>query len=575
MATARLYRALAHAWVLLLSVVVLGPALGPGFTLSYDLVFTPRQDLLPSSLGLGGGLPRAVPQDAVVALLETVVPGSLLEKAVLIAIPLLAGAGMLRLLPGTMAGTVAATIAIANPFVAQRLVIGHWGLLLAYALVPWALHIARRLRAAGDPWDGVRLLVIVAVGSLTPSGSLLLSLLVVPPVLLPGSAYGGARRALLLAAVLATWLPWLLPAVLHPLGTGSDPRGSLVFALRPDAPGGPVLAALTGGGIWNAEVVLPSRESPLTLVFAVTVLVLAAVGIVSLGRAMGAPLIAWWGGVAGVGLVAALASVVLPGAWEYLLGSVPGAGLARDSHKLLAPWVLLLAAAAGMGGARLADVGRDRATRTVIAAALVVLPLASQPDLAWGAGGRLAAVEYPGEWSEARRALQADRAPGDVVSFPWTAFRQFPWNDGRTVLDPAPRWLPRTTVVADSLVVMTPRGAVSVTGDDPRAREVTRAFEGRLPVADLLPRLGIGWALVAHDTPGPVPALPGWRPVVAGSSLTLYAAPGTVVPRAAPDIRLVAAVDASVAAGLLAALAALGWNVIRRVRAREPVSLVR
>ena len=54
---------------LLLAVVVLGPALGPGYVLQYDMVFVPRQWLLPASFGLGGQLPRAVPQDAVLGVL--------------------------------------------------------------------------------------------------------------------------------------------------------------------------------------------------------------------------------------------------------------------------------------------------------------------------------------------------------------------------------------------------------------------------------------------------------------------------------------------------------------------------
>jgi hypothetical protein len=586
MGTPRLARALAYAWVVLLSMVVLGPALGPGFVLSYDLVFTPRQDLLPTSLGVGGGLPRAVPQDAVVAILETVIPGGLLEKLVLLAIPILVGTGMLRLLPGTVPGVVAATLAIANPFVAQRLIMGHWGFLLAYALVPWALAVSGQLRRTGDVWAGVRLFVIVAAASLTPSGSLLISAVAVPPALLPGSAYAPVRRGLLAAAVAALWLPWLLPALLSPASGVSDPLGTRVFALRADGPGGDVVSALTGGGIWNAEAVLPSRESPLAWVFAVTLLALAAWGGVALWRALGRAVVGWWLMVAVAGLVAALASSLTPTLWSAILEATPGGGLARDSHKLLAPWMLLVAAAAGLGAARLAGLARDRTARIAIAGALVVVPIACQPDLLWGAGGRLTAVAYPAEWSRVRDAMLAQTGPGDVVSFPWTAFRRFPWNDGRTVLDPAPRWMPRITVVSDTLDIETADGLVAIGGDDPRAEAISAVVAGTeqpeavqpeaaASFAELLTDLGIGWALVARDTPGPVPRLPGWALVVDGPSLGLYAAPtGQVRPRT-PDAGLVSAVDAAVGGAVVLALGALAWNGIRRVRARGRPGLVR
>ncbi len=571
MATRRALRAVAYGWIAVLSVAILAPVLAPGFALSYDLVFTPRQDLLPGSIGVGGGLPRAVPQDAVVALIETVVPGSILEKVILLSIPLIAGAGMMRLLPSTGAGIIAATLAIANPFVAQRLVIGHWGFLLAYSLVPWVLVVARRLRRTGETVDGVRLLLLIAAGSLTPSGCIMLSVLALPPVLAPRSGVRPPRRVLLAGAVAAVWLPWLLPALLHPTGGAADPDGSGVFALRPDAPGGALVSALTGGGIWNAEVVLASRGTALAWVAGAVALGLAAAGAASLWRGSRA-VVTWWTVVAVAGLVAALASTWAAGPWGALLEQVPGAGLARDAHKLLGPWLLLVAAAAGEGGQRLARRAGDRAARAAIVAVLAVVPVACQPDLLWGAGGRLAAVEYPAEWAEVRQVLQADDRPGDVVSFPWTSFRRFAWNADRTVLDPAPRWLSRTTVVSDDLLISTPDGVVQVSGDDPRAAAIQEAIDADRPITGLLGELGIGWALVARGTPGSVPALPGWELVSRGEGLDLYAAPEPPTDSGRPaHLVIVAAVDLGVLAGLLAAAGALG---LRRVRVREPGRLV-
>ena len=572
MAGMRVTRTLAYAWVVLLSALVLGPALLPGFALSYDLVFTPRQELLPGSIGVGSGLPRAVPQDAFVALAETVVPGMVLEKLVLLAIPVLAGTGMLRLLRGTAAGVVGATLAIANPYVAQRLVIGHWGLLLAYALVPWALVVARRLREHGDPWDGLRLLLLVAAGSLTPSGSLLLSVVALPPALLPRSHYALRSRPLLAAAVLATWLPWLLPALLHPVGAAADPEGTRVFALRADAPGGALMSALTGGGIWNAEVALPSRDTPLTWAFAAFVLVLGLAGATALVRSLGRGLVGWWAGVAALGLLASLASVLLPGVWGGLLEWLPGGGLARDAQKLLAPWVLLLAASAGEGAGRLVNRVPDRTSRTVAIAALAVLPLACQPDLVWGAGGRLAAATYPSDWASVRTIVAESSRAGDVASFPWTAFRRFDWNAGRTVLDPAPRWLTRTTVVSDDLVIDTGDGLVAVSGDDPRAQAIGRALAAGEDLAAVLPGQGVGWALVAKGTPGPVPDLEGWERAFDGPQLSLYVAPRGSVVEVVSEPRGVATVDLAVISALLAGLGSL---LIRRVRARRTRPLVR
>ena len=180
-------------------------------------------------------------------------------------------------------------------------------------------------------------------------------------------------------------------------------------------------------------------------------------------------------------------------------------------------------------------------------------------------------MDYPDDWAAARSIVQQDARPGDVVSFPWTAFRRFDWNDGRTVLDPAPRWMPRTTVVSDDLSVETRDGVVTVVGDDPRAQAITRALAEGGPVAEALPRSGIGWALVARGTPGPIPVLEGWDLVLDGPDLALYAAPEGSVRASTAEVRVVAAVDLVVGVALLAGLAIL---LIRRVRARGPHPLV-
>ena len=140
--------------------------------------------------------------------------------------------------------------------------------------------------------------------------------------------------------------------------------------------------------------------------------------------------------------------VALTGAWEvtrpvtrWVVESVPGGGLVRDGQKWLAPWLVLLAVASALGARRVARAAarrwHDAALRRVVLVAVLLLPLVTLPDLAWGALGRLASVDYPDDWTRAREVLAADPAPGDVVSLPWSTFRRFEWNLGRTVLDPA------------------------------------------------------------------------------------------------------------------------------------------
>ena len=87
-------RHLPTLWAVALALVLLGPALGAGYVLSYDMVWVPHLALRSDFLGFSTALPRAVPSDAVVAVLDDVVPAMLLQKAALLGSLVAAGLGV-------------------------------------------------------------------------------------------------------------------------------------------------------------------------------------------------------------------------------------------------------------------------------------------------------------------------------------------------------------------------------------------------------------------------------------------------------------------------------------------------
>ena len=144
-------RALPWVWPVVLSLVITAPLLSPGFVVSYDMVFVPDLALRLEQFGITTAMPRAVPSDVVVAILDEAIGGQLLTKVVLLAIPLLSGLGMTALwrelcLGGAWSGAAAATLYMWNPFVAERLRLGAWAFLIGYAALPWLVRSAFRLR---------------------------------------------------------------------------------------------------------------------------------------------------------------------------------------------------------------------------------------------------------------------------------------------------------------------------------------------------------------------------------------------------------------------------------------------
>ncbi|OOK69904.1 transmembrane domain protein [Mycobacterium kansasii] len=116
-------------YALALALLVLLPLLRPGYLLLRDAVSTPRSYLSAGALGLTAA-PRATPQDFAVALASHLVDGGIVVKALLVLGLWFAGWGAARLvsvvLPaaGAAGQFVAITLAVWNPYVAERLLQG-------------------------------------------------------------------------------------------------------------------------------------------------------------------------------------------------------------------------------------------------------------------------------------------------------------------------------------------------------------------------------------------------------------------------------------------------------------------
>jgi hypothetical protein len=565
-----------HATAAVITVIVLAPLAAPGYVLRYDMVFVPRQRLSWEMIAPADALPRAVPLDALVSVANLAVPGWLLQRLALAGIVYFAALGMARLVPSgrTLPKVVGAVAYAWTPYLAERLLLGQWGLLLAYAALPWLVAAARDLRA-GRRGALPRLVLAAAPAAVTPTGGLIALATV---VVLLASTTNLAKQAIAGGAVAVLCAPWVVAAVTSAAGGRSDPAGVGAFAARAENWSG-VWGAVAGtGGIWNAQTVPASRASPLVPFATVLLLAACAAGYLELRRR-------WPGGaarlavLAGGSLLLAVAGTppAAPGL-RWLVANVAGAGLLRDGQKFLIPYAVLLAVTLSVGAETLAErlgrrlnragaggigseqrgdeAGRRRppgaasersepdrhsqAGRVVLVAA-ALLPVAILPDLAFGAAGQLRPVRYPADWAAVSARVSA--APGEVLSLPFHGYQRYRWNRGQVVRDPAPRFLPAPVLMNDALQV----GEVTVDGENPRAARVQAILAAGEPVAPL----GVRWVLVREE-PGldvPASALAGLRPVYDGDYLALWENPAAARESAGPPRRWAAA-----AAHLLAVL---------------------
>ncbi|MGW0801679.1 hypothetical protein [Nonomuraea sp. NPDC002799] len=472
---------------LALGCLALGPALGWGFTLLQDMVFVPDPAFSAWTFGLEGGAARVVPSDAVVTALARVLPAELVQKLILLAIFVVGCSGAALLTPGDRLGPklVAGTFYVWNPYVAERLLMGQWALLLGYAGLPWvvrAVWTGRSPASAGSAPSGSWSRTAVAMVPAAVGGFAAMTITAITALPVAGGRLWAFARVVGLLAVLS--LPWLVPTALRPQGIDGDPVGVDAFAARADTPFGAVGSLLSLGGIWNAHAVPPGYD---TLAGTVGRLLLTLAGVLFFLRGE-VPYKKGLAVAAAIGLGIACVGVSEPGreAFKGVIEVWGGFAVFRDAQQFIAP--LALVAAVGLGLLTEA-VARDR----VWAGALALVPLAVLPTMAWGSLGALGAVSYPESWTAARAVIRQDHEAGDVLVLPFESYRQFAWNGGRPVLDPAQRFfaVPGRRVVSNDVVRV---GDMVVESEDARALEVEHVLEG--PSPDLA---GAGFRYVIVD----------------------------------------------------------------------------
>lgn len=507
-------------WPPVLAVVLVFPLMTrPGHPLARDLIFVPRQPFTDATWGLGDVAPRAVPLDSVVAALTHVVDGGVLARVVLPLTLALLGWGVARLLSplGRTAQLAGSGFAVWNAFVIERLALGQWALLLGCAALPWLVSAAMRYRREGRRSDLASAIAWTALASLTPTGGLLA---------LAGLLAAGTPRARrlgpLLGAGLVLQLPWLVAALTSRAASVSDAVGVAAFAPDTESPFGPLLALLGLGGIWDRGAEPATRMTWWAPVAALAVVLVLAGGLPTLRRLWGTDLVRWCA-LSGALAAIALGAATSPGsdAMVWVVETVPGAGLLRDTQKLLAPATVLVAAAFGACAARVSRALSSSDARGPVLLLVVLTPLLLLPDATTRTWPTTHPEVFPADFAATARLL-AGHDRDVVVTLPWRAYRAFAWGrPGMTSSDPATRMFDAEVVTSDSLQV----GAVLVPGEGRLAGRIGRALEAG-PPAETLPALGVSWVVVYPDDRDAAQLdLAGLEPVRQGGDVELYLVP--------------------------------------------------
>jgi len=489
--------------------LVLGPALAPGSLLNLDLVLTPTIPVPRGVWALGPELSRRIPLGVFVAWASVVVGGPFAGKALLAASIAVAFVGVWRLAANTpfVCRLGAGVLYAASPFILTRIGAGHWTLVVALALLPWALPTLLR------PSDDLRRtwLWCVGMGLTGITGGMYAAILVAA-----GLAADRGRRALAVIAVFAVaQLPWLVPGLFSVASVGrlADSRH---FATHASLPLG-LPRLVVGSGFWRTPSQVGGADAG-RAILGLGVAALAAYGAASLPRewrwrALGA-------GVASFFLAAASGLPGLRVVYSALADTAYGAAF-RDGQRLLAPFLLWAAVAAAYGAVRLARVSAQWLEPTIQAVPAIVGAVLAAPGPC-GINGALKPADFPAGWARARAAVQ--RHPGTVLALPWHEYLNLRFADGRRVLNPVPDYF-GGDVLASSDPELGDKRRVEEQGD-PREQHVAPALTDPAHASDSLTKLGVRWVVLLHEVDWAkyvsLADDPGLRQAVSSPSLALF-----------------------------------------------------
>jgi hypothetical protein len=512
-----------------LAALVCYPFVG-GRLLLLDFVSGPHQPLLPATaFGLDGGQNGGVPLAIGFGLLDRLLGQAGLVVPAVIFFPL-ATTGAARLLRTAVlpARLGAGLFYAVNPFVFDRLYVGQLGVLLGYALLPFA--VAALLDAAQEPhrvgraacWAGATVMmsehfawILVPV----TAAIVLTRLHRVRALIRLGAVAVGA------AAISA----YLLVA---PALVGTRPAGPLTQLTAYRTQADPRLGLLVNvAGLYGFFRPGPTEPKnlfsgwPAVLAALILVVIVGYVAVLrdAVHRRDGLAILS--AGIAGYFLALGDQGPT-GGLFRIAYEHVPGFVIMREPDKFAVLVALAYTYGFGWGIAWLRTRSRQKVAQMAAGALAIVLPFAYTPNLLGGLGGQVQASELPSSWSVASRLVGQDT----VLFLPWQEYLPTPFTHQRVIANPAAFYFAGTVLTSQN-----PGPGYGFAAEDPEHVFLDKVLGAsvdlrrtRVALADLGVRF-VALAKVADwQDSARVGDAPGIRLVYSSPSLDLFSVTPTI-----------------------------------------------
>ena len=455
-----------------LSIVVLIPLLKPGyiFTLDSTQIFTnpisrffyPDQGVLTTSAGIA--------VDVFNFLFNHIFPAWIFDKILLFGIFLLAGLGAHRLVDTKGIGSYfAGVLYVINPFTYIRFMAGQWGLLWAYALIPFGVKSILELMDSRSIKTAIKMAVLTTlVGLLDIHGYFLLILIfiILSVVRLISNnntplqiRQTGKVIAISVGMFLLLNLYWLVP-VLTAQGTLLNQIGKadlLFFAPHSTGAFGITFDIASLWGFWRTGYLVPGNYFPFWWIPFIYILFLAVYGALShrSHRQWLTLSLAITGIIAFLLAVGAASNLTYP-MFDWLWQNIPFFNGFRDSQKFVALLCLAYAILCGLGiNLLIRSWGglKQHTTGTVFLVVFSFVALLTYTFPMLGFHRQLETTDYPKEWYAVKEYLDQDKTDFNIWFLPWHEYMNFSWlpNSDKRLANPAQQFFDKPMIIGDNM----------------------------------------------------------------------------------------------------------------------------
>ena len=468
-----------HIIYVIITVAVLNHLLFPKYIFTLDMIFPPWKDFLNTIYGAEQFFPMWIstqlPLYLSMGFLEYLLQMWLIQKIILFLILFLSGISAYRLCPSELksAKYFAGFIYMINPFVYVRFLAGHWKILLAYAIAPFAIKAFIDLLEEQNRKRFINTLFWITLVGIFNIQILILTLgvycilfvLKITQIRKETQLRSDLIKTTFLLGISYIFLNayWLFPTftaettIINQMGR----EDLYIYATKPSA----INTAFTTAsmyGFWRGGYLYPKDILPYWHGFFAFILFLAVHGFISYYTDKRISIY-----VKGFGLTAVLGLILGSGVYgpfsegfESLYNNVSFFRGFRDSHKFVALVVLVYAYLGSLGVAEFEKGFKDREKRKkILSMAIVTLALITPFIYSFtmfnGFWGQLNPVDYPEDWYEVNEYLNEDVQNFNVLFFPWHGYMDFKWipNTQKRILNPAANFFDKPVIKGENVEV--------------------------------------------------------------------------------------------------------------------------